>query len=368
MKKKLIISSMLAMVVLPLSAQFNRTPTPNDTLQSVRQDGNGNVVLSIYAPQARQVGIAGDIMPWGKKPDVKRSDNGVWSVTVPGVKDGVYRYHFVVDGVNVYDPVAPTAGETSALACIGSDNAFYAMKNVPHGAVAQRYYHSQNLNTTRRLHVWTPAGYEKSADSLPVLYLIHGGGDTDNSWPGVGAAGFILDNLLAEGKMKPMIVVMPNGSIKANTLEEEVPLFEKDLVQSIIPFIESNYRVVADKDHRAMAGLSMGGMETLETMLKDYDKFAYFWVLSSGWFANNKPAYANYQQQLNKIASGFNKNVRQLVFTQGGPEDIAYHNGKEMLKLFDQAGIKYEYSEAPGGHTWHTWRNNLHALAQRIFK
>ncbi|MBO1362861.1 endo-1,4-beta-xylanase Z [Prevotella sp. A2931] len=368
MNRKFFITSMLALATLPLSAQWIRTSTPNDTLRSVRSLGNGNVVLSIYAPEAKTVSIGGDIMPWGKKLDVRRADNGVWSVVVPEVKDGVYRYHFVVDGVNVYDPKSPTAGETSALAFIGSGKEFYAMKQVPHGAVARRYYESKNLKMTRRLHVWTPAGYEKSTDKLPVLYLIHGGGDTDNAWPGVGAAGFILDNLLAEDKIKPMIVVMPNGSIPTQDLEGEVPLFEEDLVKSVIPFIESNYRVMADKDHRAMAGLSMGGMETLETMLKDYDKFAYFWVLSSGWFANNKQAYANYQQQLNNISRNFNKGVRQLVFTQGGPEDIAYRNGKAMLRLFDKAGIKYEYTEAPGGHTWYTWRNNLYQLAQRIFK
>ena len=116
-----------------------------------------------------------------------------------------------------------------------------------------------------------------------------------------------------------------------------------------------------------MAGLSMGGMETMETILKDYEKFCYFWVLSSGWFANNQEAYANSAKQLNAMASDFNKGVKQLVFTMGGPEDIAYNNCKAMLKLFDDAGIKYEYSEAPGGHTWHTWRNNLLELAQRIF-
>lgn len=359
---------MLCGFLLPAAAQWQHTPTPNDTLRSVRQTANGTVVLSIYAPEAKAVSIAGDIMPWDKQPDVKRAGNGVWSVTVPAVRPGVYRYHFVVDGVNVYDPVGELAGETSALTTIGPGNAFYAMKDVSHGAVAQRYYYSKTLKTTRRLHVWTPAGYEKGAEKLPVLYLVHGGGDTDNAWPGVGCAGFILDNLMAEGKMKPMVVVMPNGSIKANTLEEEVPLFEEDLIGSIIPYIEQNYRVIADKDHRAMAGLSMGGMETLETMLKDYDKFGWFWVLSSGWFANQPTQYAAYQAQLNKIAQGFNRGVRQLVFTQGGPEDIAYNNGKVMLKLFDKAGIKYRYTEAPGGHTWHTWRNNLYDLAQRIFR
>ena len=347
------------------SAQWYHEPTPNDTLKSVRQMADGSAVFSIYAPQAQKVSVAGDI--FSMSPKTEKADNGVWTITIPDVQAGAFRYHFVVDGVNVYDPIAPEAKETSAVATIGQGDEFFRMKDVPHGAIAQRYYYSKNLKTTRRLHVWTPAGYEKSSESLPVLYLIHGGGDTDNAWSGVGCAGNILDNLLAEGKIRPMIVVMPNGSIDTPSLEEEVPLFEEDLVQSIIPFIENNYRVVADKEHRAMAGLSMGGMETLETMLKDYEKFSYFWVLSSGWFANNQEAYANYAKQLNALADGFNKGVKQLVFTMGGPEDIAYNNCKAMLKLFDNAGIKYEYQEAPGGHTWYTWRNNLYELAQKIF-
>ena len=363
--KKILLSALLLGGAVSASAQWYHEPTPNDTLQSLRILSDGSAVFSIYAPQAQKVSVAGDI--FSMSPKTAKADNGVWTITIPDVQPGAFRYHFVVDGVNVYDPKAPLAGETSAVATIGQGDEFFQMKSVPHGAISQRYYYSKNLKTTRRLHVWTPAGYEKSAESLPVLYLIHGGGDTDNAWSGVGCAGNILDNLLAEGKMRPMIVVMPNGSIDGPSLEAEVPLFEEDLVQSIIPFIESNYRVIADKEHRAMAGLSMGGMETLETMLKDYDKFSYFWVLSSGWFANNQEAYANYAKQLNALSDGFNKGVRQLVFTMGGPEDIAYNNCKAMLKLFDAAGIKYQYSEAPGGHTWHTWRNNLYALAQQIF-
>lgn len=365
MKHLFLTTALMMMGSMSMSAQWYHEPTPNDTLQSVRRLADGSAVFSIYAPQAQKVSVAGDI--FSMNPKTEKAENGVWTITIPNVQAGAFRYHFVVDGVSVYDPKAPLARETSAVATIGNGDEFFQMKDVPHGAIAQRYYYSKNLKTTRRLHVWTPAGYEKSTESLPVLYLIHGGGDTDNAWSGVGCAGNILDNLLAEGKMRRMIVVMPNGSIDGPSLEAEVPLFEEDLVQSIIPFVESNYRVVADKEHRALAGLSMGGMETLETMLKDYEKFSYFWVLSSGWFANNQEAYANYAKQLNAMAQGFNKSVRQLVFTMGGPEDIAYNNCKAMLKLFDTAGIKYEYSEAPGGHTWYTWRNNLLELAQKIF-
>lgn len=348
---------------------FNRQPTPNDTLQSVRQLTNGDVLFSIYAPQAKNVGITGDIMPWDRQPRVVKNDNGVWTITVSGVKAGAYRYAFVVDGVRVYDPKAPMAHETSAVASLPQNGSeFFQMKDVPHGAVAQRYYHSKTTNSTRRLHVWTPAGYEKSDEALPVFYLIHGGGDTDNAWPTVGCAGHILDNLLAEGKIKPMVVVMPNGSIEGADLYAEVPLFEKDLTGSIIPFIESNYRVLTDKDHRALAGLSMGGLETLETFMAHPDMFAYINVMSSGWWQEQKQLFEQGDQRLKEIAPVLNKSVRHLLFTQGGPEDIAYKNGLAMLEVFKKHGVKYDFSEMPGGHTWHVWRHDLYNFAQKLFK
>ena len=367
--KKIITMLFLAFATVPMSAQWQRQPTPNDTLQSVRNLGGGRVAFSIYAPNAKEVGFGGDAMPWGKPVEFRKADNGVWTAVIPDVKDGVYRYNFVVDGVTVQDPKGMLSPETAALANVGDGKQFYDVRSdIPHGAIAQRLYQSTTLKTLRRLHVWTPAGYEKGSESLPVLYLIHGGGDNDASWPGVGCAGTILDNLMAEGKMQPMVVVMPNGSIPTENLMDEVPLFEKDLMTDIIPFIEANYRVLPDKRHRAVAGLSMGGMETMETLLNDYDKFDYFWVLSAGWFPAQKEQFDGYRQRLEKVADGVKKNVRQLVFTQGGPEDIAYQNGLATLKLFDAAGIKYEYYEAPGGHTWYTWRNNLYQLAQRLFK
>ena len=359
MKRILTLAALIALMV-PASAQWQRQITPNDTLKSVRRLSNGDVVFSIYAPSAKQVSVTGDVMAYGVTP--VRSDNGVWSVRVPQVKNGVYRYSFMVDGIRTYDPASRYAGETSALAIVsdkGDD--FFAMKDVPHGAVAQRFYYSKTLKQTRRMHVWTPAGYEKSADKLPVLYLVHGGGDTDNAWPGVGCAGNILDNLMAEGKIKPMVVVMPDGSI-------DVSMFAKDMIESIIPFIEDNYRVLTDRNSRAMAGLSMGGMETLETILNNPDKFGYVWVLSASFAPGNKEVYEKERVHLKQIAKQLNSNFKILAFTQGGPEDIAYNNCKETLLLFDEAGVKYEFSEKPGGHTWATWRQNLYDLAPRLFK
>lgn len=358
-----------AVTILPVYAQGHHTPTPNDTLHSIRNLGNGKIQLSIYAPNAKKVAVSGDIVPWGQKQSCVKAHNGVWSTTLSLITDGAYRYNFIVDGVKVQDPKSPEAGETSAIAYIQTTgNEFFTIKNVPHGAIAERHYYSKSLKQNRRMHIWTPAGYEKSTDKLPVLYLIHGGGDNDRSWPTVGCAGFIMDNLMAEGRIKPMIVVMPNGTIPTNNIIDEVPLFTKDLMNDIIPFIEQNYRVLTDKNHRALAGLSMGGMETLDAGLTYYQQFGYLYVLSSGWFANDTKMYAEKGAYLKKIGSDFNKTVKLLSFTQGGPEDIAYNNCKAMLKLFDAAKIKYIYRESPGGHTWYTWRNDLYSLAQSVFK
>lgn len=370
MKNRSVAVALLATMTISGQAQlFNRQPTPNDTLQSVRQLTNGDVLLSIYAPQAKTVGITGDIMPWDWQPRVVKNANGVWTITLSGVKAGAYRYVFVVDGVRVYDPKAPMAHETSAVASLPQNGSeFFQMKDVPHGAVAQRYYHSMATNSTRRLHVWTPAGYEKSDEALQVFYLIHGGGDPDNAWPTVGCAGHILDNLLAEGKIKPMVVVMPNGSIEGADLYAEVPLFEKELTGSIIPFIESNYRVLTDKDHRALAELSMGGLETLETFMARPDMFAYINVMSSGWWQEQKQLFEQGDRRQMEIAPVLNKSVRYLLFTQGGPEDIAYKNGLAMLEMFKKHGVKYDFSEMPDGHTWHVWRHDLYNFAQKLFK
>lgn len=365
--KRMMMVFVFALCTIPMLAQFQHTRTPNDTLQTVRNLGGGRVAFSIYAPNAKTVGFGGDAMPWGQKLNFTRNDDGVWTVVVPGVKTGVYRYNFVVDGVTVQDPLAVGVIENSALADIGSGKEFFDMRtDIPHGAMAERYYYSKTLKTMRRMHIWTPVGYEKSSEKLPVLYLIHGGGDNDASWPGVGCAGNILDNLMAEGKMNPMVVVMPNGSINSKDIGGEVPLFEKDLMTDIIPTVEGNYRVYTDPAHRAISGLSMGGMETLQALLDDTEAFDYYWVLSSGWWYDAK-TYPTYQKKLYDVAKKLG-HVKQLVFTMGGEEDIAYKNCQQMLKLFDKANIKYEYKDATGGHTWYTWRNNLYDEAQRLFK
>lgn len=361
--KKALFLTILLVCALPLSAQWFRQPTPNDTLQSVRVFPGGIVLFQIYAPQAQSVAVTGDL-PWDKPVQFAKNADGVWQGYCEGLGDGCFRYSFLVDGVRVQDPKAPLSAEQASVFTKGESY----VKDVPHGAMAQRWYWSSTLNCQRRMHVWTPAGYEKSSESLPVLYLIHGGGDNDASWPGVGAAGWILDNLLAEGKIVPMIVVMPNGTIEAGDMMGEVPLFAEDMVHSIIPFVEANYRVLADQDHRAMAGLSMGGMETIETAFLHPGLFRQVWVLSSSFSPGKQKEYVE-RIQLKKIAPDLNRNFKDLVFTQGGPADIAYKNCQEALGYLKEAGIRYDYQEnAQAGHTWTTWRADLTRLAPTLFR
>lgn len=368
MAKKILLAAACLFAGLSLHAQWQKSPS--DTLQSVRVLKDGNVVFSIYAPKAEKVGLAGDVVPWGKKLEPVRNADGVWSVTVPDVAPGVYRYHFVVDGVQVYDPGSEMTTQNPALAVVAPDgNEFFVCgKEVPRGAIAVRSYYSETIGEMRTMRVWTPAGYEKDCPKLPVLYLVHGGGDTDTSWPSVGAAGEILDRLYAEGKMEPMIVVMPNGTIRTENLQDEVPVFAEDMTRSIIPFVESNYNVFTDKDHRAMAGLSMGGMETLETALKNIDMFSYVYVLSSSFAPGADPAAEAERLGVPENVDRINSSFRQFVFTQGGPSDIAYRNGINTRNELERLGVRFEYMEVDGGHSWTAWRQNLYDLAMRIFK
>ena len=365
MKKAFLLILLACAFATLASAQgFRFQPTPGDTLHSTVVDGQ-RVIFQLYAPQAKSVSVSGDLPG---RVQFTKEENGVWKGMLNKIDEGVYRYQFNVDGVSVYDPKSELAGETRALLKVQpTGNEFFAQKNVPHGTVAERWYYSRTLGQQRRLHVWTPPGYEKSKKKLPVLYLIHGGGDNDASWPGVGAAGWILDNLLAEGKMVPMIVVMPNGTITG--VPNEVPPFAEDMITDIIPFIEKNYAVKAKKDSRAIAGLSMGGMETMEVAFPHYDMFSWVWVMSASFAPGQDPKAEATRLNLYENAAKMNKSFKMMIFSQGGPADIAYKNLENTRKELDAAGLKYDYIEnAQAGHTWYTWRADLYNLAPRLFK
>ena len=316
MKKNISLKCLLFVFLVTLcttvSGQIRMRPrTPNDTLKSTRILADGKVAFSIYAPKAESVTLSGDLAEYTPVKMTKNAD-GIWEVIMNGIEPGVYRYSFNVDGVSTLDPKSAQAIETySLLKYTPTGDEFFALQNVPHGAVSERYYYSNANKSVRRWHWWAPAGFEKMNSKLPVFYLVHGGGDNDRGWPQLGAAGLILDNLYANGEISPMIVVMPDGHIDSD-------IFVDDLCESIIPFIESTYNVYTDPGNRALAGLSNGGIQTMNVILKHHEMFDWYIVLSSGWFVGTD-AFEKNVAQLPLIAKGFNDHVKLLIFAQGGP-------------------------------------------------
>ncbi len=371
---KSLILSLLCCVSLCVVAQKYQM-LPKDSLISIQALPDEKLSFTFFAPMATEVVMIEDI----KRDTVQLEKNseGVWEGTMNKVHPAGYNLRFVATIEMEREPKRKFSKETMVTAIKDTDKDFVVMKeNVPRGAVSQRYYYSKTLNEMRSLHVWTPAGAELSIEPLPVLYLVHGGGGTDKSWSTVGSAGIILDNLLAEGKIKPMVVVMPYVTIWNKKLLTRLPFFEEELMTTIKSFIESNYNVSTDASQRAIMGLSMGGLQTLEVAVNHYRDFNYICALSSGWWISEEWAQrrsevdskADRAIQLKSIAKDFKKTNKLLYFTMGGKWDHAYDNNMETMKLFDAAGIPYQYSESPGGHTYLVWRKNLYNLAPLLFQ
>ncbi len=333
---------------------------------------DNRVVFRVKAPAARKVQI--DL---GKKYDMVKDTSGFWTVTTDSVSRGFHYYSLLVDGVATADPASESfygmGRMASGIEIPDKDGAFYALNDVPHGDIRIKRYRSKATNTWREMYVYTPPGYDQSTDKYPVLYLLHGGGEDQRGWATQGKTDLILDNLIAENKAKPMIIAMLDGNIGmggglAGFNENALRAFENELKLGAIPFVESNFRVEADAQHRALAGLSMGGLQTLYAGIKNTDMFSSLGVFSSGWFANN-PKLSDPQYAFMKANAGtINTNLKQFWISQGGKEDIAHANGQVMLKKFDDMGIKYQYSEYAGGHTWPVWRHDLFGFSQVLFK
>jgi enterochelin esterase-like enzyme len=333
---------------------------------------DNRVVFRIKAPDAQNVQI--DLV---KKYEMVRDTGGYWIVTTDSISEGFHYYSLLIDGVALVDPASETfygmGRMASGIEIPFANGEYYAIKDVPHGDVRIKKYYSKVTNSWRQFYVYTPPGYDNNTSKkYPVLYILHGGGEDERGWATQGKTDLILDNLIAENNAEPMLVVMPDGNFGSGGLAgfNEIVLrsFENELKQSLIPFVEKNYRTQTDAKNRALAGLSMGGLQTLYAGIKNRNMFAYLGVFSSGWFAN-RPELANPQYDFMKAnATIINSNLKSFWISMGGKEDIAYNNCKIMLSKFDEMGIKYAYSEYPGGHTWPVWRNNLYNFAQILFK
>ena len=333
---------------------------------------DNRVIFRTKAPDAQKMQI--DL---GKKYDMQRDTGGYWTVTTDSISEGFHYYSLLIDGVAVADPASESfygmGRMASGIEIPFTEGGYYALKDVPHGDMRIKKYFSKALNTWREMYVYTPPGYDKSAEKFPVLYILHGGGEDQRGWATQGKTDLILDNLIAENKAKPMIIAMLDGNIGmqggvAGFNENALKAFENELKNGAMPFVESNFRVLTDAKNRALAGLSMGGLQTLHAGVRNSDMFAYLGVFSSGWWANNPKLSDPQYDFMKKNAATINSNLKQFWITMGGTEDIAYKNCKIMLSKFDEMNIKYTYSEYRGGHTWPVWRNNLYNFAQLLFK
>lgn len=373
--KNLLFLPLTVVALTTVQGQFNRTPTPNDTLKSVRMLSDNRVQLSLYAPKSAEVLASGDFPNGFPNVKLTKAESGVWSVALGPLEPGLYTYSFVVDGVSTMDPKSPfiKSGQNNASNLFdvpGPGAEFMALKNVPHGRVETVRYYAASLGTMRRMHIYTPPGYETAKDKLPVLYLLHGGGDNDATWTDAGRADLILDNLYAGGKLQPMLVVMPAGhtptpGIHMGAGPGQDP-FSKELLQDIIPYVEKAYRVSAKAEHRAIAGLSMGGVQTLNIALWNPDKFAYVNPMSTGYFP---PVIRELEEKYTAVLKNPAINRFKLFRIGMGKDDpLAYQNNKNMLAFFDKMGIKYQYQETPGSHTYHVWRQNLYTVAPQLFR
>jgi enterochelin esterase family protein len=339
------------------------------------------VTIRLLAPKATAVGLSSSDLPGGFGPRaLKKGDNGVWELNLDKVEPGTYRYVFDVDGVRVVDPRNQAVSESngnvwSVLHVPGAE--FMDRTDVPHGAVAAVYYKSSALGKDRRMHVYTPPGYDSGTDKYPVLYLLHGAGDSDDSWTSVGRANFILDNLIAAKKAKTMIVVMPAGhtgpfsfGMPTTPTKGAGPVgnarFEDDFTKDIQPYVEKHYRVLTDRPNRAIAGLSMGGAQTLNLLGARPKDFGYAGVFSSAiifgktadWETANKAALEDREA----------KEGLKLLWFATGKDDFLMGRTRETVELFKKHEFKPEFQETTGGHTWINWQKYLNEFAPRMFQ
>jgi enterochelin esterase family protein len=415
---------MLAALSCVPSVASAQAPAPPAPAQAGRGRGNAapafvspevstdrRVTFRIFAPDARAIRLAaGDIPGVGQTTSLTKGDAGVWEVTVGPVEPGAYRYNFNVDGVATIDPRSPFTSESnnnvwSLVVVPGSDA--IDVRQVPHGALAAVTYYSTALGTFRRMHVYTPPGYETNTTKYPVFYLLHGAGDSDDAWSSVGRANFILDNLIADKKARPMIVVMPAGHTRRGAVgvggRSGTDEFVRDFNTDVMPYIEKHYRVLTDRANTAIAGLSMGGNHTLQVAIPRLDRFSYIGVYSSGLigaFPNVKPAGRGappaaapaavpaapagapaplaapramtieewetaHGKMLNNAAA---KRGLKLFWFATGKDDFLLSTTVATVDLFKKHGFTPVFKETPGGHTWLNWRAYLAEFAPQLFQ
>ncbi len=397
MKKSLSLALALS---LSLSALAQQAIWGVPTIISPDIHPDNTVTFRLDAPKARQVIVTGDFLPTEKvttpygsfdvpgKAELKKNSDGLWEfTTATPLSPELYSYTYLVDSLRINDPnnvymLRDVASVSNIFIIPGERADLYRVCNVPHGTVSKVWYDSPSLGMSRRMTVYTPAGYEKGDKSYPVFYLLHGMGGDENSWSELGRAAQILDNLIASGKAEPMIVVMPNGNASQEAAPGEtssglVPptirlpktmdgSFEASFPE-VVDFIDSNYRTLADKSHRAIAGLSMGGFHSLGISREYPDMFDYVGLFSAAIKPNDDVKSPVYTDIDRKLKTQFDRKPA-LYWIAIGNTDFLYDANTQYRRMLDEKGYPYVYYETPDGHIWKNWRIYLTEFVPKLFR
>ena len=357
--------------------------TPYSALHSPEIHPDRSVTLRFHAPSATQVEVVGEILQGKSSLPMTKGEDGVWTATLGPLPPEIWIYNFRIQGVDVADPsnpavkpVPPGFAMSNFVEVPGDTPAFYDSRPVPHGEVRMVLYESKPMGVTRWIWIYTPPNYDKSSAKYPVLYLLHGNGEAQNGWVMNGRANIILDNLIADKKALPMIIVMPQGHALqgANVgplvrLTGETDMFSKrfpqDLLQEVIPLVERKYRAYTDADHRAIAGLSMGGGQALSIGLTHPDLFHYvlgFSAAVGGPFMN---AEAEFNEALANPEAVDCK--LRLLWVSCGKQDFLYQANRQFVNMLKSKGVKVQFRETEGSHVWSIWRKYLNETAPMLF-
>ncbi len=392
-------SSILFFVVLSLNLFSQQALWGGATIVSPEVNADNSVTFRLLAPAVKSVQVTGDFLPTEKmqtpfgefdgpgKAELTKNNEGIWEYTTSVLSPELYGYSFIVDGFKTTDPsnvylIRDVASLTNVFLIEGERASLYAVKQVPHGTVARRWYNSQTLGMDRRLTVYTPPRYEECQEKYPVLYLLHGMGGDEEAWIALGRTAQILDNLIAQGKAKPMIVVMTNGNVSQEAAPGESSLgFRSPTMQlpktmqgsmeesfpDVIKFIDSNYRTITDKKGRAIAGLSMGGFHSLHISKEYPDSFDYVGLFSAAIMPNQGTKSSIYENFDEKLKIQFSKHPK-LYWIAIGKTDFLYKNNVDYRRMLDEKGYKYIYFENEDGHIWKNWRIYLSEFVPMLFK
>lgn len=394
------ISSLLIGLTLTASVFAQQAIWGVPTMTSPEIHPDNTVTFRLLSPNAQKVELTGDFLPTQKidtpsgqfdAPGVvtlTKGDNGIWSYTTSSaLSPELYSYSFIVDGMKTTDPsnvylIRDTATLTNVFIIDGPESDLYQVRDVPHGTVSRCWYNSPSLGMSRRLTIYTPAGYEQSSERYPVFYLLHGMGGDEEAWPSLGRATQILDNLIAQGKARPMIVVMTNGNAALASAPGESPSglvppttqlpktmdgsFEASFPE-IVNFIDTNYRTIAQKSSRAIAGLSMGGFHSLHISKQYPDMFDYIGLFSAAIMPREGATSPIYDDLDAKLATQF-AGQPALYWIAIGSTDFLYDANVKYRALLDSKGYPYIYRESDGGHIWKNWRIYLSEFAPMLFR